>query len=361
MCSYRYLPWLFSANNHNRIGKIVEKRTKVSYAERLKSPRRSRDKFTKLVLGVSLLLLSSSLASAQISVEPDDFPEGADISNAVAGVALSTVGSGWNEAGPGILAVNPSTKPEPFSASTGSLVFGTDDGSFPHLFMDAEFLQLRADFAAPAISVSLDFIGNNASDFGELKAYDSSDTLIDSAFTGQLTTSAVETLTVSGPGIAYIIAGGTSGGDSLGMDNMLVEVTIDVAIDIKPGSCPNPINVNSRGVLPVAILGNALDVDEVDVSTILLEGVSPLRWDLKDVATPFEPYIGREDAMDCTTSGPDGFMDLTLKFYSLFTGEFFGTIVGDQLGCSVQANLGVLLAPFCLSHKQALPHASPRP
>src|SRR4030042_6417874 len=45
MCSYRCLPWLFSANNHNRIGKIVDERTKVSYAERLKSPRRSRDKF----------------------------------------------------------------------------------------------------------------------------------------------------------------------------------------------------------------------------------------------------------------------------------------------------------------------------
>jgi len=87
------------------------------------------------------------------------------------------------------------------------------------------------------------------------------------------------------------------------------------AVDIKPGSCPNPINVKSKGVLPVAILGNAPDdVTEIDVSTILLEGVSPLRWDMKDVATPFEPYIGREDAMDCTTSGPDGFMDLTLKF-----------------------------------------------
>ena len=45
MCFYLCLPWLFSANNHNRIGKIGDERIRMSYAERLKSPRRSRDKF----------------------------------------------------------------------------------------------------------------------------------------------------------------------------------------------------------------------------------------------------------------------------------------------------------------------------
>ena len=45
MCLYRCLPWLFFANNHNRIGKIGDERIRMSYAERLKSPRRSRDKF----------------------------------------------------------------------------------------------------------------------------------------------------------------------------------------------------------------------------------------------------------------------------------------------------------------------------
>jgi len=32
------------------------------------------------------------------------------------------------------------------------------------------------------------------------------------------------------------------------------------------------------------------------------------------VATPFEPYIGKEGKYACTTEGPDGYMDLTLKF-----------------------------------------------
>ena len=61
-------------------------------------------------------------------------------------------------------------------------------------------------------------------------------------------------------------------------------------IDIKPQSCPNPLNVKKKGVLPVAILGTAdFDVNEVDPATVELEGVAPLRWDWEDVATPDWP------------------------------------------------------------------------
>lgn len=90
---------------------------------------------------------------------------------------------------------------------------------------------------------------------------------------------------------------------------------IEVPVDIKPQSCPNPLNVGSKGVLPVAILGtDDFDVTQVDVSTIQLEGVSPLRWEYEDVATPYEPYTGKESSDDCTIEGPDLYMDLTLKF-----------------------------------------------
>ena len=65
------------------------------------------------------------------------------------------------------------------------------------------------------------------------------------------------------------------------------------------------------GVLPVAILGtDGFDVNTIDPSTVELEGVSQLRWNLEDVATPVES----EDTCECTTAGPDGFDDLTLKF-----------------------------------------------
>lgn len=88
-----------------------------------------------------------------------------------------------------------------------------------------------------------------------------------------------------------------------------------VPVDIKPQSCPNPLNVTAKGVLPAAILGTEnFDVTQIDFSTVALEGVHPLRWTMEDVATPFEPYIGKEVKCDCTTNGPDGYMDLTLKF-----------------------------------------------
>lgn len=99
---------------------------------------------------------------------------------------------------------------------------------------------------------------------------------------------------------------------------LLIEYTmpLEVAIDVKPESCPNPLNTKSKGVTPVAILGTAdFDVTLIDLETVALAGVSPLQWNWEDVATPFEPYTGKEDCdLDCNTEGPDGYLDLTLKF-----------------------------------------------
>ena len=54
-------------------------------------------------------------------------------------------------------------------------------------------------------------------------------------------------------------------------------------LDIKPQACPNPLNVNSQGVLPVAILGTEdFDVTQVDPASVRLAGVEPLRWDLEE-------------------------------------------------------------------------------
>lgn len=90
---------------------------------------------------------------------------------------------------------------------------------------------------------------------------------------------------------------------------------IEVPIDIKPQSCPNPLNVNAHGILPAAILGTVdFDVNKIDLASIKLEGISPARSALEDVATPFVPFIGRKTTSDCTVEGPDGFLDLTLKF-----------------------------------------------
>lgn len=88
--------------------------------------------------------------------------------------------------------------------------------------------------------------------------------------------------------------------------------TVPIDIDIKPASCPNPLRAKSRGkgVIPVAILGSdELDVMDIDITTITLEGVSPIRSAFEDVSTPFE---GEE--CECTTEQGDGILDLTLKF-----------------------------------------------
>lgn len=49
---------------------------------------------------------------------------------------------------------------------------------------------------------------------------------------------------------------------------------------------------------------------DIDPVSIRLAGVAPIRSSYEDVATPIE----KVDECDCTDEGPDGFLDLTLKF-----------------------------------------------
>jgi len=84
--------------------------------------------------------------------------------------------------------------------------------------------------------------------------------------------------------------------------SVIPEPGILALVDIKPGSFPNSVNLKSKGVLPVAILGtDVFDVKNVDITTLMFgdpngsTAVSPLRSALEDV------------------SG-DGLLDLTLKF-----------------------------------------------
>ena len=99
--------------------------------------------------------------------------------------------------------------------------------------------------------------------------------------------------------------------------------TLPVSVDIRPGSCPNPLNPRSRGVLPVAILGtNQFDVASVDPESITLAGVTPLRWSFEDVASP----TSHAAECDCAESHPDGIDDLVLKFSTLNVAEELGIL-----------------------------------
>ena len=111
-----------------------------------------------------------------------------------------------------------------------------------------------------------------------------------------------------------------------------------------PRSCPNLLNVKSGGVLIAAILGTFdFDVTQVDIASIYLEGVKPLRSAIKDVATPFQSFRGLENApdpLDCTTEGHDGFDDLILEFKSKEVVAALGDLSdGDVLFLTLTGNL----------------------
>lgn len=96
-----------------------------------------------------------------------------------------------------------------------------------------------------------------------------------------------------------------------------------VAIDIKPGSAVNPFNVTSKGVMPVAILGAAdLDVKQIDLATVKLDGVLAAKSSVSDVQG-------------------DGIPDLVLHFKDqaiagLLTGVANGTAVELELTGSLK-------------------------
>jgi len=57
-----------------------------------------------------------------------------------------------------------------------------------------------------------------------------------------------------------------------------------VEIDIKPGSDPNSINPDSKGMVPVAVLSTAeYDATLIDPDTVLFAGALPVRWTQEDV------------------------------------------------------------------------------
>jgi hypothetical protein len=82
---------------------------------------------------------------------------------------------------------------------------------------------------------------------------------------------------------------------------------VEVAFDLKPGSCQNQLNTKSKGVFPAAILGMpgtpTLRVASINPASIRLAGVAPIRWKIGDVGRPGSCAAGR-----------DGIPDLTLHF-----------------------------------------------
>lgn len=90
------------------------------------------------------------------------------------------------------------------------------------------------------------------------------------------------------------------------------------SLDIKPTSCPNPINIGGGGgQVSVGILGTATqDVSQIDPTTVRIwrekctaGPLTPNMITLEDVGTPFTGT-----GCGCHTLGADGFTDLRLRF-----------------------------------------------
>ena len=96
-----------------------------------------------------------------------------------------------------------------------------------------------------------------------------------------------------------------------------------VPLDIRPGACPNWLDRNSHGVLPVALVGTEnFDVTEIDRSSVLLsradgvggevapnEGPPGPHTVIEDVATPFDG-----EPCDCHELEGGGILHLSMKF-----------------------------------------------
>jgi streptogramin lyase len=90
----------------------------------------------------------------------------------------------------------------------------------------------------------------------------------------------------------------------------------EIALDVKPGSDANPINVSSMGVIPVAILGSdAFDAADVDVTTLAFG---------PDGAAPKHRRGGHEEDVN-----DDGLTDLV----SHFSTQAAGIAPGDIKAC----------------------------
>ena len=102
-------------------------------------------------------------------------------------------------------------------------------------------------------------------------------------------------------------------GSGIYYDNINFDVApVAVELDARPGSCPNPINRRSQGRIPMSILGSAgFDIADLDVSTLKVNGVSPVMVTIEDDATA---GLGGANSCGCAESGPDGWDDLKMKF-----------------------------------------------
>jgi DNA-binding beta-propeller fold protein YncE len=124
--------------------------------------------------------------------------------------------------------------------------------------------------------------------------------------------------------------------------NQFQPSVVPVYADIRPGCCPNHLDLRGWGNMPVAVLGNVdFEVTDIDATTVRVsregngKGVAPILWRYKDVSTPIEG-----EPCECHKLGPDCYEDLTLKFRNQEVVEALGEVeVGDEIVLTIRGKL----------------------
>lgn len=140
---------------------------------------------------------------------------------------------------------------------------------------------------------------------------------------------------------------GSNFAGTLAIDNSILEVEplfTPVAIDIKPGSDPNSINSDGKGVIPVAILTTSVaDGDDTDFDALTVDPYT-LELDGMDVAVRGKDKImchvedvdsDGDDDLVCQFEDEDSFLDEGSGIATV-TGETFG---GDPIEGSDSINI----------------------
>lgn len=108
------------------------------------------------------------------------------------------------------------------------------------------------------------------------------------------------------------------------------EAPLPVAFDMRPGSCPNPFNPKSQGIVRALLLGSA----EFDVTGIQLGSVSceqtafPINTEIVDMGS-----VHHDTNQPCAGRTPDGFDDLLLTFSTPDVAAALGTAAKGDTVC----------------------------